>query len=167
MGRKFGYWMQAICGFEGRENFPVAQCRAAARNAPACTGSLLYQHSRDGQDRVAQKAVEHLWNNSWGQWPWGSPWRKKNKRDGHSTLSSLSVQGNGQGREDLVRSNVASMGRNEMVEVVCLHQQEVVPASLGLYYKQALQMSTHPSKSLGFRSSALQLHERVCLSHFD
>ena len=68
----------------------------------------------------------------------------------------------------MVRSDLASMGRNEMAEVeFVFHWQEVVPVSLGLYYKQVLQMSTHPSQSLESRSSAVHLHERVCLACFD
>lgn len=89
MGGNFGYWMQTVCGFDGRENFPVAQCRAAVANAPAGAWSLFYRHSRDSQHTVAWKAGEGLQNTLWGQWPWGRPWRKKNKRNSVSTLTSL------------------------------------------------------------------------------
>lgn len=60
------------------------------------------------------------------------------------------------------------MGRNEMVEAEFIfHQQEMVPAPLGPYYKQALLVSTDLSQSLGSRSHAPHLHERVFLGGFD
>lgn len=107
-----------------RENFPVAQCRAAVRDVPACTGSLLYQHSREGQAELHRK----LWSGSKTP-PEDSHLEAvlgdRRLRDSLSTLASLPVLVNGQGREELVRSNLASMGRNEMVVEFVFHQQAV------------------------------------------
>lgn len=137
-----------------RGNFPVAQRRAADRDVPAWTGSLLYQHGREGQAELPRKP----WSGS-RTTPEDSDLEEvlgdRRIRDSLSTLPFLPVQGNGQGREELVRSNLVSMGRNEMVKV------EFV------FHQQAVTGSHVRSSSLGSRSSALRLHERLCLAHFD